>query len=54
MVLSDPKRGLYAFRQGLRQLGYVEGQTIHLEYRFGEWQWDRLPGLLVGWSGVEG
>jgi putative tryptophan/tyrosine transport system substrate-binding protein len=36
-ALSDPKRGLYAFRQGLRELGYVEGQSIYLEYRVAEW-----------------
>ena len=46
-ALSDPKRGLYAFLQGLRELGYVEGQTIRLEYRFAEWQWDRLPSLAA-------
>jgi putative ABC transport system substrate-binding protein len=42
-----PKHGLDACRQGLRDLGYVEGQTILLEYRFAEWQWDRLPGLAA-------
>jgi putative ABC transport system substrate-binding protein len=38
---------LSAFRQGLRELGYVEGQTIRLEYRYAAWQWDRLPGLAA-------
>jgi putative ABC transport system substrate-binding protein len=46
-VLSDPKRGLYAFLQGLRELGYVEGQTLRLEYRFADYQWDRLPSLAT-------
>jgi putative tryptophan/tyrosine transport system substrate-binding protein len=46
-VLSDPKRGLYAFVQGLRELGYVEGQTLRLEYRFAEYHWDRLPSLAA-------
>ena len=32
-TLSDPKRGLYAFVQGLRELGDVEGQTIRLAFR---------------------
>jgi putative tryptophan/tyrosine transport system substrate-binding protein len=41
----DPKSPLNAFRQGLREFGYVEGQTIRLEYRYAEWQWDRLPAL---------
>jgi putative ABC transport system substrate-binding protein len=31
---SDPHPILDAFRQGLRDLGYVEGQSIALEYRF--------------------
>jgi len=34
-----------AFRQGLRALGYVEGQNIALEYRWAESKYDRLPGL---------
>jgi putative ABC transport system substrate-binding protein len=45
--LSDPKTVLYGLRHGLRELGYLEGQTIHLEYRFAEWQVDRLPGLAA-------
>src|SRR5712691_2802928 len=44
---SDPKSSSNAFRQGLRELGYVEGQTILLEYRYAEWQWDRLPSLAA-------
>jgi putative ABC transport system substrate-binding protein len=40
-------RVLDAFRQGLRDLGYVEGQTILLEHRFAEYQWDRLPALAA-------
>ena len=33
-----------AFRHGLRDLGYVEGKTIALEYRFAAGQNERLPG----------
>jgi putative ABC transport system substrate-binding protein len=36
-----------AFRQGLRELGYVEGQNITIEYRFPEWKYERLPGLAA-------
>ncbi len=36
-----------AFRQGLRDLGYVEGQTIVLEYRFAAGQNERLPALAT-------
>src|SRR5262245_58006744 len=42
---------LEACRQGLRELGWIEGQNIVIEYRFAEGQVDRLPGFaheLVG------
>ena len=34
-------------RQGLRELGYVEGNTIAIEYRFAEGQPERLPALAA-------
>ena len=36
-----------AFRQGLRDLGYVEGKAIVLEYRFAAGQNERLPALAA-------
>ncbi len=36
-----------AFRDGLRELGYVEGGNIAVEFRFAEGQDDRLPGLAA-------
>ncbi len=36
-----------AFQQGLRELGYVEGQSIAIEYRWAESQDERLPDLAA-------
>ena len=35
-----------AFRQGLRELGYVDGQDLKIEMRFAEGRPERLPGLV--------
>jgi putative ABC transport system substrate-binding protein len=36
-----------AFRQGLRDLGWVEGQTLVIEYRWAEGRFERLPDLAA-------
>src|SRR6266550_5444416 len=36
-----------AFRQGLRELGYVEGQSIRIEHRPADWKHGRLPALAA-------
>src|SRR5262245_26250486 len=40
-------RGVTAFRKGLNETGYVEGQNVIVEYHWREGQYDRLPSLMA-------
>ncbi len=44
---SGPNPGVEAFRQGLRDLDYIEGQNIVVEYRLADGRAERLPGFAA-------
>jgi ABC-type uncharacterized transport system substrate-binding protein len=47
-VTDDPSNpNVEAFQQGLRDLGYIEGKNILIEYRYSQGKNDRMPGLVA-------
>ena len=45
--LDASARNVAAFRKGLNETGYVEGQNVTVEYHWLEGQYDRLPALMA-------
>ena len=43
---TNPGHPIEAFRQGLRELGYIEGKNIHVDYRYVEEKQERVPRLV--------
>src|SRR5215813_5214906 len=44
---SFPPRYVAAFRKGLSDTGYIEGQNVSVEYHWLEGRYDRLPALMA-------
>src|SRR5260370_20018766 len=48
---NESASAVAAFRQGLIEAGYVEGQNVDIAFRWAEGQYDRLPALAADLAG---
>jgi putative tryptophan/tyrosine transport system substrate-binding protein len=53
VLANEPWPPLDGLRQGLRELGYVEGKNIHIEYRFAEGRVERYAAFAVELVGLQ-
>ena len=51
---NNPGPSTEAFRRGLRDLGYIEGKNLLVEYRYAEGKSERFPKSCGGTRGTEG
>src|SRR5271167_4923551 len=45
--LDDAGDLIAAFRQGLKETGYIEGQNVAIEFRSAEDQYEKLPAIIA-------